>query len=83
MDKHRVLAAVVHPHSVRLTAQHNAETNFTAYLLYTAAAAATVPSASVAMMSVKARCAVAARVIAAGVVGIGVELAEAEARALR
>lgn len=81
VDKDRVLAAVVHPHSVRLATQHDAVTNFTPNLLYTAAAA--VSSAPVAVMSVKVHRAVAARVIAAPAVGVGVELAEAEASALR
>lgn len=81
VDKHRVLAAIVHPHSVRLPAQHDAEADFTANLLHTAAAVA--PSTAVAGMSVQSRCAVAARVVPAAVVGVGVELAQAEARALR
>lgn len=83
MDEHWVLAAIVHPHSIRLPAQHDAKANFTADLLYTAAAAAVIPSATMAGMSVKTRCAVAAWVVPAAVVGVGVELAEAEARALR
>lgn len=80
MDEHWVLAAIVHPHSVQLPAQHDAIANFTADLLYTAAV---ISSATMAGMSVKTRCAVAARVVPAAVVGVGVELAEAEARALR
>lgn len=83
MDKHWVLAAIVHPHSIRLSAQHDAAADFTANLLHTAAAAAAIPSTSMGGMSVKTRCAVAARVVPAAVVGVGVELAEAEARALR
>lgn len=84
VDKHRVLAAIIHPHSIRLSAQHDAVANFTANLLHTAAAAAAaIPSASVAVMLVKTRCAVAARVFPAAVVGVGVELAQAESRALR
>lgn len=82
MDEHRVLAAIVHPHSIRLPAQHDAVADFTAYLLHTAAAAA-VSSTSMGGMSVETRRAVAARVVAAAVVGVGVELAQAEARALR
>lgn len=85
VDEHRVLAAVVDPHSIGLTAQHDAETDFTANLLYVAAA--TVPSrsstSSVAVVPVRVRCGVTARVLAAAVVGVGMELAEAEARALR
>lgn len=71
VDEHRVLAAVVHPHAVGLPAQRDAVADFTANLLHAAAAAA-APSA-----------AVAARVLPAGVVGVGAELAEAQARALR
>lgn len=82
VDEHRVLAAVVHPHSVRLAAQHDAVADFTANLLHTAAAAA-APSACMAVMSMKTRCAVSARVLPAAVVGVGMELAKAEARALR
>lgn len=81
MDKHWVLAAVVQPHSIRLPAQHDAIADFTANLLYTAAAV--IPSSTIAVMSVKTRCAVAPRVVPAAVVGVGVELAEAEACALR
>lgn len=79
VDKHWVLASVVNPHSVRLMAQHDAVTNFTANLLNAAA----VPSTPTAVTSVEVHGAVAARVIAAPVVGVGVELAEAEASALR
>lgn len=71
MDKHWVLAAIVHPHTIRLPAQHDAVADFTANLLHAAAA---VPSAAVAVVSVA---------VTAGMVGIGVELAETEARALR
>lgn len=74
VDEHRVLAAVVHPHAVRLPAQHDAVADFTANLLHAAAAAA---AASVAVGSG------AARLVPAAAVGIGVELAETEARALR
>lgn len=49
VDKHWVLAAIVHPNSVRLAAQHDAEANFTAYLLYTAAV---VPSTHTAVVAV-------------------------------
>lgn len=73
VDKHWVLAAIVHPHAVRLPAQHDAVADFTAYLLHAAA----VPSTAVAVLSV------ASRAAAARMVGIGVELAETEARALR
>lgn len=83
VDEHRVLAAVVHPHSVRLAAQHDAVADFTANLLHTAAAAAAAPSASMAVMSMKTQSAVSARVLPAAVVGVGMELAKAEARALR
>lgn len=83
MDEHRVLAAVVDPHPVRLSAQHNAETDFTANLLYVAAIAVVPSSSSVAVVPIKVRRAVAAWVLAAAVVSVGVELAEAEARALR
>lgn len=76
VDKHWVLAAIVHPHAVRLPAQHDAVADFTAYLLHAAAAAA-IPSTAVAVLSV------AFRAAAARMVGIGVELAETEARALR
>lgn len=82
VDEHRVLAAVVQPRSVGLPAQHDAVADFTAYLLHAAAAAA-APSASVGGVSVCTRRAVAARVVAAAVVGVGVELAQAEAGALR
>lgn len=88
VDEHGVLAAIVDPHPVRLTTQHDAETDFTANLLYVAARAV-VPSSpsssssSVAVVPIKVRCAVAARVLAAAVVSVGLELAEAEARALR
>lgn len=71
VDKHWVLAAIVHPHAIRLPAQHDAVADFTANLLHAAAA---VPSAAVAVLSVA---------VTAGMVGIGVELAETEARALR
>lgn len=81
VDKHWVLAAVVQPHSILFPTQHDAVADFTANLLY--AAAAVIPSTTIAVMSVETRCAVAARVIPAAVVGVGVELAEAEARALR
>lgn len=81
VDEHRVLAAIVHPHPIRLPAQHNAVADFTANLLNTAAAV--IPSATMDGMSVKARRAVAARVVPSAVVGVGVELAETEARALR
>lgn len=74
VDKHWVLAAIVHPHAVRLPAQHDAVADFTAYLLHAAAA---IPSTAVAVLSV------ASRAAAARMVGIGVELAETEARALR
>lgn len=85
VDEHWMLAAIVHPHTIRLLAQHDAEANFAADLLHTAAAAAAAatPSAAVAVMSVETGRAVAARVFAAAVVGVGLELAEAEARALR
>lgn len=83
VDKHRVLAAVVHPHAVRLPAQHDAVADFTANLLHAAAATAAVPPAAMAGMSVEAGRALAARVVPAAVVGVGVELAEAQARALR
>lgn len=73
VNKHWVLAAIVHPHAIRLPAQHDTIANFTANLLHDAAAAA-VPSAAVAVVSVA---------VSAGMVGIGVELAETEARALR
>ncbi|TNN52256.1 hypothetical protein EYF80_037532 [Liparis tanakae] len=86
MDEHRMLAAVVQPHAVRLPAQHDAVADFTAYLLDAAAAAAATPAAAAAPVdgvSVNPRRAVASRVVAAAVVGVGVELAQAEARALR
>lgn len=76
VDKHRVLAAIVHPHAVRLPAQHDAVADFTANLLH---AAAVIAAAAAAAAVVSA----AAWVVAAGVVGVGVELAETEARALR
>lgn len=83
VDEHWMLAAIVHPHTIRLLAQHDAQANFAADLLHTAAAAAATPSAAVAVMSVETGRAVAARVFAAAVVGVGLELAQAEARALR
>jgi len=84
MDKHRMLAAIVQPHAVRLPAQHDAVADFTAYLLNAAAAAAAAAApAPMDGLSVNTRRAVAARVVAAAVIGVGVELAQAEARALR
>lgn len=81
VDEHRVLAAIVHPDAIRLTAQHDAETNFIPYLLDTAGAVAS--TTTMAVKSMKTRCAAAAKVIAAAEISVGVELAEAEACALR
>lgn len=81
MDEHGVLAAIVHPHAVRLAAQHDAEPDFTADLLHAAAAA--VSSSVVNGVSREAHGARAAGVFAAAVVGVCVKLAQAEARALR
>lgn len=72
VDEHRVLAAVVHPHAVGLPAQHDAVADFTANLLHAAAA---VASAAVGPAP--------ARLVPAAAVGVGVELAETQARALR
>lgn len=74
VDKDRVLAAIVHPHAVRLPAQHDTVADFAADLLHAAAA---VRAPDPAVLSV------AGRLAPAGVVGVGVELAETEARALR
>lgn len=80
VDEDWMLAAIVHPHAVGLPAQHDAQADFAADLLHTAAAAA---AAAAAVMSVGSGRAVAARVLAAAVVGVGLELTQAEARALR
>lgn len=77
VDEDGMLAAVVHPHAVGLPAQHDAQADFAADLLHAAAPAA------VAVMSGETRRALAARVLAAAVVGVGLQLAQAEARALR
>lgn len=50
-----MLAAIVHPHSIRLLAQHDAKADFAADLLHNAAVISSAAAATVAVMSVKSR----------------------------
>lgn len=81
MDKHWVLATVVDPHSVRFLAQDNPVADFAARSLDTAARAAAATTAAVTTVAMVTTATVAAVTVAS--VGNGVELAQAEARALR
>lgn len=51
VDEHWMLAAIVHPHSIRLLAQHDAKANFAADLLHNAAVISSA-AATVAVMSI-------------------------------